>query len=205
MVGIIRLCFYFPVCFLQFPPHLRAGVKHFLSKTSPSSDKYAQYPKPPCAVQVLHLVLTITLVQPPNTHSALPPPCFAQRPLRLELVVHPATEHGFFPPPCLEQCGDPDCALLVHPANLHVPRAPCLLQTPRACARVVQPSSLHTFLLPPPCLPHRPRSWTALVHLLNEQVPCAPCLPQTPRPLAMVLQPSVEHATVLLSCFPHFP
>ena len=142
-----------PVCFAQFPPHLRAGVKHFLSKTSPSSDKYAQYPLPPCVVQVFHLRPVCWLVQPPNTHSPGPPPCFWQRPLSLEVVVHPATEHGFFPPPCFLQYGDARlCALVVHPATLHVPCAPCLAQTPRATARVVQPSSLHTVLLRPPCL-----------------------------------------------------
>ena len=63
------------------------------------------------------------------------------------MVVQPATEHGFFfPPLCLPQYGDPEAALVVHPANLHVPFAPCFSHTPCACARVVQPSSLHTFL-----------------------------------------------------------
>ena len=37
----------FLACFRQFPPHLRAGVKH--------SDEYAQYPKPPCVVQVCRM------------------------------------------------------------------------------------------------------------------------------------------------------
>ena len=59
--------------------------------------------------------------------------------------------------------------------------------------------------MPPPCLPHRPLARTAEAHLLNEQNPLAPCVPQSRRPIALMLQPSVEHATVLLSCFPHFP
>ena len=88
---------YLLVCFWQFPPHLRAGVKH-----TPSSE-YAQYPNPPCFEQVFHM-LTILLVQPPITHSPGPPPCLPQRPLRSEVVVQPATEHDFFlPPPCLKQ------------------------------------------------------------------------------------------------------
>ena len=120
--------------------------------------------------------------------------------------MQPATEHGFFfPPPCLPQCEDPEFALVVHPAYLHVVYAPCLSQTPHAAAREVQPSVLHTYLLPPPCFQHRPLAATAEVHLLNEQNPSAPCLPHSPRDNAMLLQPSAEHATVLLSCFLHFP
>ena len=35
--------------------------------------------------------------------------------VRSDLVVQPATEHGFFPPPCLQQYGDAQVALVVHP------------------------------------------------------------------------------------------
>ena len=86
-------------------------------------------------------------------------------------------------------------------------RIPVLLylQTPRACARVVQPYSLHTALLPPPCLLHRPLALTALVQLLTEQIFLVPCLLHNPRAFPILLQPSAEHATVLLSCFLHFP
>ena len=92
------------VCFVQFPPHLIAGVKHLPATISPPSSEYAQYPLPPCAEQVFNL-LTILLVQPSNTHSGAPPPCLTQRVLRLEVVVQPATEHAFFffLPPCLVQ------------------------------------------------------------------------------------------------------
>ena len=118
--------FYLIVCLLQFPPSLIAGVKHLPAKISPPSSVYLQYPLPPWVMQVFHMFPLCWLVQPPNTHSPGPPPCFAQRPLRLELVVQPATEHGLYPPPCFLQCEDPPCALVVHPSNLHVPRAPCL-------------------------------------------------------------------------------
>ena len=57
-----------------------------------------------------------------------------------------------------------------------------------------------TLTLSPPC---SHQSQRVPVHLLNEQVPW--CLMQSPRANAMVLQPSVELATVLLSCFFHFP
>ena len=173
--------------FVAVPTPLTCRRQTFPGPNTLPSSEYVQYPLPPCILQVFHFVLTITLVQPPG-----PPPCFVQRPLRREVVVQPATEHGLFQPPCLPQCADPGCALVVHPANLHVPHAPCLAQTPRALARVVQPSSLHTFLLPPPCLPHRPLARTALVHLLNEQNPSAPCLPQSPCAFVMVVQPSIE-------------
>ena len=58
--------FYLLVCllqFLKFPPHVSADVRH--------SD-----PLPPCVWQVCHMIPVIWLVQPPNTNSPGPPPCF---------------------------------------------------------------------------------------------------------------------------------
>ena len=147
----MRSCLYLLVCFMQ--PHLRAGVKNLPSKTPPLFRICAV---PVVAVRSAGLphVSYHHVGAAANTHSPGPPPCLWQRPLALEVVVQSAMEQSsfFFPPPCFLQYGDEDCALVVHPANLHVPYAPCLAQTPRAAARVVQPSSLHTFLLPPPCL-----------------------------------------------------
>ena len=117
------------MCLVQFPSHLIAGIKHFLSKTSPSSDKYAQYLKPPCVVQVFHMFPTITLVQPPKTHSPGPPPCLRQRPLHSELVVLKPNLNflnfvGWLGRVCVSGC-----------AGVRVCGCACV-QVLRACARV---------------------------------------------------------------------
>ena len=154
------------VYFVQFPPHLIAGVAH--------SDECAQYPKPPCVVQVFRMFPTILLAQPPKTHSLGPPPCFAQRPLRIALVVHPATEHGFFfPPQCLKRC-DP-AKVCVAGAPFKLARSICtMISADATCLRKSGATFLpvHTFLLlPPPCLWHRPLALAPVVQLLNEQIP----------------------------------
>ena len=117
-----------------------------------------QYPNPPCDLQVLSR-LTIWLVQPEIQHCALPPPC-------------------------VQQCVDPEFALVAQPSNLHVPCAPCLPQRPRLITAVLQPSTLHSFLVCT-CLPHLPRTEAAVVHRScnssQEQNPLPPCGLQRPR------------------------
>ena len=93
--------------------------------------------KPPCFAQVFRMFPTIAEHAFTWTAAVFLAETLAFR-SGCAALVQPATEHGFFfSPPCLEQHEDPEleCALLVQPANLHVPRAPCLSRTLRARAR----------------------------------------------------------------------